>query len=201
MDHPSSKFVRSTAPTLAQEPVTLDLAKDAIGLARNSTHKNDWLTSVAIPGAREQIEKDAGIACYTGTYVRKETVWSKFCRNWFEVNITPATAIAIQYIASDGTNTTWGSSEYTFDTSGVVPVVRLNDGYSWPTLRGDVNGITLTVTAGYATVALIPAQIKLAVLTEIARLWKIHNDEPADAEKLESAYDGFADKIARGVYA
>lgn len=195
--YPSSKFVRSTAPTQAQEPVTPDEAKRSIGLAA-SVSDHDSAIARFIAMAREQVEKDTGIACYTGTYVRKETCWTPYYRNWFELNIRPVTAIAIAYVASDGTST-WSSAEYTLDTSGVVPIVRLNDGYSWPTLRGDINGITLTVTAGYTTVAAIPAMVKQAVLLEVARMFKLEAGE--DIKNYESSYDSLAERIGREVYA
>lgn len=196
MTYPVSKFVRSTAPALAQEPVTLDEAKRACGLPTEGNY-HDAAMVRHIAGAREIIEHDRAVACYTGTYVRKMTAFP--CGEWFELNISPVTAIAITYLDSAGATQTWSSSEYTLDTSGIIPIVRLNDGYVWPVTQGTVNAITLTVTAGYTTVASIPATIKTAVLVEVARQFKMEAGE--DVRGFDAAYEALAGRVGREVYA
>jgi uncharacterized phiE125 gp8 family phage protein len=171
--YPVTIPVRTTAPTLLQEPVTLDEAKVALSLAVDS-HNHDAELRSLIPEARAILEKDASIACYTGEYKFKKTVWKEqdSWGDWFELNLRPITAItSIAYIATDGTSTTWSSSEYALDTYTITPIVKLAYGESWPTLRGDVNGITVTATAGYATVDAIPFMIKTAVKACIRLLW------------------------------
>lgn len=196
MSYPTSKFVRSTAPTLAQEPVTLDEAKRACGLPVEGSY-HDAAIARHIAGAREIIEHDRAVACYTGTYVRKMTDFP--CGEWFELNIYPVTAIAITYLDTAGATQTWSSAQYALDTSGIIPIVRLNWGYVWPVTQGVVNAVTLTVTAGYATVAAIPATIKTAVLTEVARQFKLEAGE--DVRGFDAAYDALAGRVGREVYA
>jgi uncharacterized phiE125 gp8 family phage protein len=196
MSLPTSKFVRSTAPTAAQEPVSPEEAKKACGLSVDTSYHDAAIVRYIALG-RENVEHDRAVACYTGTYVRKMTCFP--VGNWFELNIFPVTAIAITYVDSNGTTQTWSSTEYALDTSGMIPIVRLNDGYSWPVLRGDVNGITLTVTAGYATVAAVPATIKTAVLCEVVRQFRLENGE--DAKGFDAAYEALAGRVGRGVYA
>jgi uncharacterized phiE125 gp8 family phage protein len=197
---PSVKPNRTTAPTFVQEPVTVDEAKQQCRVAE-SNHADDSFFRRLIVQAREQLERDATIACYTGTFTFKKTCWTEFAgREWFELNLRPVTAVtSITYVATDGDTDTWSSTEYTFDgTYGVVPTIRLNYGYVWPTLRGDINGITITTTAGYASVAAMPERIKQAVLLHVHYHWLLSAGitEP----RIWETYQMLADDLARQNY-
>jgi hypothetical protein len=66
---PVSHPVRSAVPPF--EPITLDEAKQQLGLQGNDAH-NQWLLD-EIAFAREQVEKDAMVVCATGTFTWKIT--------------------------------------------------------------------------------------------------------------------------------
>jgi len=56
---------------------------------------------------------------------------------------------SVQYVAQDGTLTTWSSANYTVDTDSTPG--RLHAGYlvSWPMLRSVPNAVQVTYVAGY----------------------------------------------------
>lgn len=174
---PVTRPVRATEPTFAQEPLTLVDAKRQCGIAQEVSQHDEQL-SMFITAARQEVERDASLVCYTGTFTWKMTEFP--CRDWFELpDIRPVTSItSIVYVASDGTSTTWGGSNYSLETSALNPYVRLAYGQVWPTVRGDIGGITVTFVAGYASVSLIPAKVKYAVqqMVHIKHLESIGGD-------------------------
>lgn len=178
----------ATEPTILQEPVSLDEAKKQCSVAE-AINYHDAAISRHIVAARQQVEHDAMVVCYTGTFTYKLTEFG--WRDYFEIpNIKPVTAVSsIAYINTGGTSTTWGASEYTLDASGLVPIVRLNYGYSWPTLRGEVNGITVTLTAGYSSPLAVPAKIKQAVLLALHIAWLYSQERPDEAQRQQIGYD------------
>lgn len=157
--YPSTKWVRSAVPTF--EPVTMDEVRRQCNLGTNTAHDLDLFD--LIKTARETVERDAGIVCCTGTYVTKRNDFPANA-DWFELpSIRPITAISsITYPDTAGTTQTWSASYYSLDTYTVCPIVKLVYNETWPVNRSDVNGITITVTAGYATQATVPAQAKHA---------------------------------------
>jgi uncharacterized phiE125 gp8 family phage protein len=198
MHYPVTKPVRSAVPTF--EPITLEEAKQQLGLQGNESH-NQWLLD-GIAFAREQVEKDAMVVCATGTFTWKRTVFAS--GDYFELasNLKPVSSIAsIVYTAVGGSSTTFSALAYTLDTSPAIPIVRLNDGYSWPTLRGDINGITITLVAGYASQGVIPQRIKQAVILKVQELWQVRMEMHREAESSMTAYDRIVNSLRGGVYA
>jgi uncharacterized phiE125 gp8 family phage protein len=194
---PVSHPVRSAVPTF--EPITLDEAKQQLGLQGNETH-NQWLLD-EIAFAREQVEKDAMVVCATGTYTWKIT---EFGGEYFELasNLKPVSSItSIAYVATDGTSTTLSSAYYTLDTSPAIPIVKLNYGYSWPTLRGTINGITITVVAGYASQGVIPQRIKQAVKMKLTEAWHTRMEMSRETEADAACYERLINSIRAEVYA
>lgn len=163
MEQPTSRPARSAVPTF--EPVTLEEARKQCDL--NVTHHDAELQRLIV-AAREQVENDTGIIACTGTYTYRMTEWP--CENLFTIpDARPITAVgSITYVDATGATATFSSSNYSLDTNGVKQFIKLAYGASWPTLRGDLNGITVTFTAGYATQALVPLSYKQAVLLLIA---------------------------------
>lgn len=195
--YPISKPTRSAAPTF--EPISLDEAKAQCGLTGNGAH--DQTLSDFIATAREAVEHDAMLVCCTGTYTAKRTVWGV---DYFELpsSLRPVTAVtAITYVATDGTATTWSASEYAVDTYTLLPIVKLAHGYTWPSLRGDINGITITVTAGYASQALIPKRVKDAVKLHLHYEWLLKMESFKEAESAMVAYERVVNLLRQEIYA
>lgn len=190
-----NKPVRAAVPTF--EPVTLQEAKRQCGLALDGDY-HDATLSRLIQTARETVEQDTGIICATGTFTLKFTDWPD--AEHLELrSLRPASSItSIVYIAGDGTSTTWSSSEYSLDTGTVVPTIKLGYAYQWPSLRGDLNGITVTLVAGHASQSAVPAMVKQAVLLNLAHQWKTEAGE--DVRDYQTAYESIIAKLGRATY-
>lgn len=164
----ATKPIRTvTSPAVPFEPVSIEEVRRQCNLAGNTAHDAAWNRLMA--ASRETVERDAGIVCATGTYTFRITDFGN--GDWLELpsNIRPISAVgSIAYVDSLGATTTWSGSEYSLDLYTVTPSVKLGYGYSWPVPRGDINEITVTVTAGYASQALVPAQAKQACLLLIS---------------------------------
>lgn len=185
---PITRPVRVTEPTFSQEPVTLAQVKHQLGIGLDDTGRDSELQDIIIQ-ARAVAEKETNVVCYTGSYTWKLTAFP--CREWLELpDLRPITSVtSIVYVATDGTSTTWSSSEYTFESSGIHQFVRLNYGYSWPVVRGDINCITVTFVAGFATVAAVDPLMKRYVLNKVSQIWE-------DREGLErTARDSASDRL------
>lgn len=150
--------------------MTLGEAKKQCEVADGIEYHNEHLGRL-IKTAREIVEDDTGLVLATGTFTYKLTEWP--ARDYIELPIRPVTSItSIAYLDSAGVSQTWTASNYSLETSTVTPVIRLAYGQSWPTTRGDINGITITLVAGYATALTVPQIAKQAVLLIVRLLWQ-----------------------------
>lgn len=193
--HPVSRAVRSAEPTV--EPVTVDEARAQCSLGQNTAH--DELLSGIIVAARQQVEQDTGLVAYTGTFTEKMTEWP-----WGDVfelgEVRPVTAItSITYVDGDGTTQTLSTSVYAFESSGVKQFVRLKYGQTWPAIRGDINGITVTFVAGHASRAAIPQRFKQAVLL-LVNHWFENRGVVGSGGELPLAYQALINSLGRKTY-
>lgn len=198
--YPITRPVRVTEPTSAQEPLSVDEARKQCGIAAGNSYFDNDLSTLWIPSARRMVERDASIVCYTGSFAYKRTEFGWLDR--FELpDIRPITAISsITYVDSTGTTQTWSSANYVLSTSAVMPYVRLAYGQVWPTVRGDGEGITVTLTAGYASVLAIPAEIKHAVRLAVHIQYLQNIEKFTEAERQQTAYDRLIAHIKRETY-
>ena len=191
---PVSRPTRTTS--VGFEPITLDEAKRQLG----NPIGFDADIGALVTAAREQVERDAMLVVATVTYTWKFTAFDY--ADYFELpgSLRPVSSItSIYYTATDGTNTQWSTSAYTLDTAPQVPIVRLNYGYSWPTIRSDINGVTVTLVAGYASAAVVPERIKQAVKLKLHELWQVRMEQPF--ENTMRAYDAIVNQLRPEVYA
>ncbi len=196
--YPISKPARTAVPSF--EPLTPQEAARQLGIAESVEHFTlDVIDLVTV--AREQVERDAMLVVATGAHTVKRTDWGH--GDYFELpsSLRPCTAVtAITYVAGDGTVTTWSTSQYALDTYTITPTVKLAYGYSWPTIRGDINGITITATAGYAA-ASVPKRIKQAVILKLQELWHTRQGMQKEADLAAKAYDSVVSQLRHEVYA
>jgi uncharacterized phiE125 gp8 family phage protein len=192
---PISKPTRSAVPTF--EPVTLQEAKKQCELADAVDH-HDLLIDSLIQLAREQVEHDTGIVACTGSFVYRMTNWPN--GEWFSLpDVRPITAVSsITYVDTSGNTSTFSSGDYSLDTNGVKQFVKLGHSKTWPSLRGDINGITVTFSAGYATRNDIPQLFKQAVLFVVAR--DFANREGMHAKPFQDGYDRIVRLLGRSTY-
>ena len=198
--YPATRPIRVTEPTFIQEPLTYEEARRQVGLGDGVAYHDADLKDLII-SAREQVEHDTGIICYTGSFTWSLTEFP--CGDSLPIyGIRPVTALtSITYVATDGTTTTWSAvnTAYSLKNKSLVPCVFLNYGYSWPTVRGDQDGITITMTAGYASVAVIPPKVKAAVRLKLHELWQLKMGE--DAGRTVEGYERLVNLIGRSDYA
>ena len=77
----------------------------------------------------------------------------------------PAAGISsITVQASDGTQSTISSSNYTLQDDELGSFVRFKDSYSFPSDLYETKAIGITFTAGFGAASAVPADIKVAML-------------------------------------
>lgn len=195
--HPISEPIRTTEPTAVQEPISVDDAKRQCSIPLEVGDRNEQIAAWIVQG-RQQVEHDARIVCYTGSHTYKMTDWP--ASDWFDFRgLRPVSSVtSIAYLDGAGDSQTWSSSNYTLDTSGTRPFVRLAYGQSWPAVRGDINGITVTFVAGYASVAAIPQTVKQAVLKAVHILYLEQMEQDTARDQL--CYDRLIALLQKGGY-
>jgi uncharacterized phiE125 gp8 family phage protein len=194
--YPITRPIRSAQPTFQQEPIDLGEAKRQCGVAEDVSHFDQdfvrWIVS-----ARRQVEHDAQMVFYTGTFVWKISQFPY--GDYITIpNIRPVTSItSIAYVDSAGATQTWSASEYALDSESAWPIIRLAYGESWPSVRGGINDITITLVAGYATVFAMPDEFKSALILKVRSFYKTAMGE--DSRRDEEAYDRQINLIGREV--
>lgn len=198
--YPISKPARSASPA-AFEVVSLQEAKDQVRVAESNAEFDPMLLEY-ITTAREQVERDGLLVAATGTYTIKRTTWGKY--DWLELpsSLRPVTSItSITYVDTSGATVTFSSSQYSLDTYAITPIVKLGHGYVWPAIQSDINGITITAVAGYASAAAVPKRIKEAVRLHISQAWHTFLGEMKEADAAQKAYERVVNLLRQEIYA
>lgn len=163
---------RTSDPTA--EPVELSAVKAALRIDHNNDDSE--LTSL-ISVARRAVERDTRRSLITQTWTLKLDEWP-----WpvIRLPMPPIQSVtSITYVDADGSTQTWSSDEYDVFTNDEPAVIALAYEKTWPTLRGDRRGITVTYTAGYGgTHASVPFGLQRAVI-----------------EHVRMQYDGLCDEL------
>lgn len=186
------RSVASAAP--AQEAVNQAELKRQLDLPAADSYHDGLLTQL-IRAAREQVEHDTGQVGFSTTYVLKLDGWPAA---HIELDRRPLISVAsIQYVDVDGNTQTLSSSDYVADTARELPAIWRAYNVTWPALRSIENNVTVTYTAGYATVAAIPALFKQAVLLAAAREFL---DRQGTVNRFGDAYDAIVSRLGRASY-
>ena len=108
----------------------------------------------------------------TATCVEKFDDWPS--DNVIRPRYSPLIAVtSITYIDTAGAVQTWAPGERDVDVTTEPGRITPAYSYSFPSLRGDQNGITLTYTAGYGVSASdTPEDIRTAVFLLVAHLYR-----------------------------
>lgn len=173
---------------------TADASLGAEAPATNTTEDPQILAFVT--AAREWVEKRLGRALITQAW--RLTLDGFPAGDVLELprpNLLTVTSIT--YVDADGATQTMSASDYVVDIASLPGRVILAYGASWPSTRGDRNGVTITFTCGYgAARSSVPAPVKAAMKLVLADLWEnreasivgtIHTANPA-AENLLAPY-------------
>lgn len=199
--HPVQRPTRTTEPTQLQEPITLAEAKKQCGVADGIDYHDEDLRRL-ITAAREQVENDTGIVCYTGAFTWEQTQFP--CGEVWELpDIRPVTAITgITYVDTAGASQTLSTSVYELKTKAVTQYIALKYGQSWPSVRGDLGGITVSMTAGYSSALTVPKRVKQACLFLINH-WFANRDTVSTgtiSPGIELTYEALIRGLRRGSY-
>lgn len=145
----------------AEEPVSLTEAKAHL---RVDIDDDDTFIASLITAAREYVEGAAHRAFVTQTWRLNLDEWPG--DDEIELPRPPLQSVtSITYKDSDGTTTTWSSSEYEVDTDSEPGRVKLAYGYSWPSATlAATNPIKITFVAGYGDAEDVPQKWKQAIL-------------------------------------
>ena len=179
--------------------VDLETAKAqcrAAGLADDDAYFAD----VAIPAAADRAELATQRQLLQATWVWQLDSFP--CAAYLEVPKPPLIAVtSITYVDTAGVTQTWAANQYQVDApSGprcrrgrIMPAY----GVSWPATRGQLNAVTLTVTAGYGRAEDIPALLRMGMLLDVGRLFEHREDvvmEPGLSVAIEPPWG------ARAIY-
>ena len=165
--------VTGTPVAAENAPVTTQEAKDwmRVGIADDDTMIANMLLA-----ATAHVELVTGRTLLTATKYHYLTEWE------YPIELPEfplASVTSITYIDADGAVQTLAVSLYDVDTAEEPGYVRLGYGDTWPTLRGDENGITITYVAGYGAAADVPEGLKVAIKALTAH-WYEHREAVAE---------------------
>lgn len=150
----------STAPT--SEPVTLIEAKAHL---RVDIDTDDDLITALIQAAREEFENQADRTLFV-------TTWRLYLEHWPRYDYIdlprakPLVSVtSLTYTDENDVVNTFDSSNYVVDVNRWPGRLRLRENANWPTPElAESSPITITYTAGYASVDNIPQRYKQAIL-------------------------------------
>lgn len=197
-----NRLTRITAP--AEAPLTLDEAKDHL---RVETNAEDSLILRLIDAATAMVDGPQGIGI---ALVSQE--W-EYKLDWFppviKIPLYPVRSIdAIEYVDDAGNTQTLAASRYQEDVDSNPARVMPAYNELWPTIRWQLNAVTVRFTAGYApdgedNLVNIPQDIRSAMLLLVGHLY--NNREAVaintTATELPLAVDHILGQYRAGVVA
>ena len=186
----------SVEPT--SEPVTIAEARRQCDLDDNFF---DEQLQQLIKAARLKVEQDTRRALITQTRVLKRSSFPG--KIAIELPAAPVQSItSVQYTDTGGSSQTFSSSLYSLDANHTPPLVVLDYGESWPSVRGYHNDVVVTYVAGYGTATSVPETAKQMVLL-LVRHW-FDNSSPVivgtTASTIPLTYDTIAAGLKWGQY-
>ncbi len=176
----------------AVEPVTLDEAKDAIGV-RGSAF--DSKVSLTITAARVRLEKRLGMSFINTTRRMSFDAWPTSPGIIYPPYTPLSSVSSITYVDTAGDTQTWGADQYQVDTDSDPGRLTLAYAATWPSLRGDLAGVKITYVSGYGSAASdVPDEYRVAILDLVRVMYDLPGEYPsalpASVEQL----------LPRGVY-
>jgi uncharacterized phiE125 gp8 family phage protein len=176
-----------TAPV--GEPISLQEAKEH---CRIDLDNEDALIGGYIAAARQHVENVTARQLLTAVWALKLDGWP--C--WIDVprpplqSVSGVPVVAITYVDADGATQTLATTDYRVDApSGpTCERGRIEPAYgvSWPSLRGVLNSVTVTFSAGYgATGDTVPMALRQAMLLAIAHWYRNREHVVTDTNAIE----------------
>ena len=186
-----SSIVVSVAPTT--EPIDVN---DAKAWSRVDDDQEDTLTQSQIKEAREEVEHLTERSLITQTCI---LYMDKFPTREIELRRPPVQSVSsIQYIATNGTTTTLGSSNYIVDVKSTPPRIFPAFGVAWPVTRSETpNAVIVTFVAGYGLATAVPETAKTAIRVRVAQRQRSREQEDSD---YEAAFNSYIQKLYWGAW-
>lgn len=150
--------LRRTVDAVA-EPVDIELAKQHI--RTDAPEEVALLRDIYLPAARQMLETDTERALLSQTWVLS---LNDFPLDVIELRVCPVNAVTVTYLDGSGASQTLSTSVYQLDTRNEPGRITLKYGQVWPSVYDQENAVTVTITAGYSSVAAVPATAKQAIL-------------------------------------
>lgn len=165
-------YVVTTEPVY--EPVTLPEAKAQLRVEHN---EEDALIGSLIAVGRRKVELETGRALLTQTITTYLDEWPECGR--IDLPIYPAVAVtSINYIDPDGQTNVWPSENYNTRFTGMRASVWPAPDVDLPDLGAYPGAVEIIYTAGTDSVTDVPAELKHAILTQVALLYERREDMP-----------------------
>ena len=170
-------LVRSVSPS--NLAIAVDDVRDALGL---DSAVDDLYLQRLIREATAVVESRYDISIMSLTWVLYQSSW--YQKPYYkqqagiysiELPKPPFAAVSsISYVDENGSSQTWTESSTGYQLANHGNRVRIRPAYNqnWPTLRGVLDSVTITWTAGVDTYQDVPWQIKQAI-----RLIVVHRYE------------------------
>lgn len=178
LTNPTQRFrlAKLTGPTV--EPVSTNEAREYLKVDDST---DDRMLHAQIRAVREEAEVFTRRSFLEQTW--EMAIDGEISRAVLEVPRPPLISVtSIKYYSKDNTENTYGSSNYTVETSGTPGRVFLNDGAEWPSDLRAFRSIVVTYKAGFGTSpTAIPPLIIEAILRQLSHLYEDKNAEDFNA--------------------
>lgn len=167
------EVIEITAPSV--EPITLAEAKAQARIDTSTSAEDDLISDIYIPASRKYLENRTGITFHQKTL---EWMFSDFPASGEPIRLRGATPLisitTLKYKVSDGTETTWGTSNYIADTDSKVGRLVPAYGITYPTADYPSWPVRIRGVAGIATASPITEaepMAKLAIAEIVSAAW------------------------------
>lgn len=179
------------------EPVSLSEAK---AQARVVHTADDTLISRLISAAREQVEKDTGLAIAERTWRLKRDQFLNSEDHIPLPRVPLASVQSIKYQDASDVQLTWSSANYEVDAGRGAVLLKYNA--TWPATRAGRNALEINFTAGYASAAAVPELVNHAILLLVAH-WYAHPEAEVlgtISTEIKQGYDRIVRLLKKGRY-
>lgn len=163
-------FTAAAPPVDNLWPVTLAEAK--MHCRVDGTAEDAYITGL-IGLAADALERDTGIVCRARNITLARDSFTDNGQQRIPLTVAPLNSVGgVVYDAADGTAQTLGAGQYRLRESAGMPYIVPAHGVSWPATESIPGAVRVTVNAGYASNADIPATLRHAALLLIGHMYE-----------------------------
>lgn len=190
------RYTLSIVTGPATEPVSRDEAKLACRI--DSTSENTLIDAL-IMAAREQVEADSDRKLMPQTWLYTvDRFPSDGGPLW--IPVSPMTAVTeLHYLDVDDADVELDTASYYLVDNSCPGLVYPAPGFTWPATSLKLGAVTVTLTAGYADAAAVPARAKQAIKMLVGH-WYQNRELATDRQTkgVELAYERLVQMLKPG---